>query len=53
MTNEQLNHLFVADFNRYLMPKYIKPMLHYNKNDVFLVCEIARQNLMRLNLDIV
>lgn len=43
MTNEQLNHLFVADFDRYLMPKYIKPMLHYNKNDVFLVCEIARQ----------
>lgn len=43
MTNEQLNHLFTADFNRYLMPKYIKPMLHYNKNDVFLVCEIARQ----------
>lgn len=43
MTNEQLNHLFVADFDRYLMPKHIKPMLHYNKNDVFLVCEIARQ----------
>lgn len=43
MTNEQLNHLFTGDFNRYLMPKYIKPMLHYNKNDVFLVCEIARQ----------
>lgn len=43
MTNEQLNHLFVADFDRYLMPKYIKPMFHYNKNDVFLVCEIARQ----------
>lgn len=43
MTNEQLNHLFTADFDRYLMPKYIKPMLHYNKNDVFLVCEIARQ----------
>lgn len=43
MTNEQLNHLFTADFDRYLMPKYVKPMLHYNKNDVFLVCEIARQ----------
>ena len=43
MTNEQLNHLFTADFNRYLLPKYVEPMLHYNKNDVFLVCEIARQ----------
>lgn len=43
MTNEQLNYLITADFNRYLLPKYVKPMLHYNKNDVFLVCEIARQ----------
>ena len=43
MTNEQLNHLITADFNRYLLPKYIEPMLHYNKNDVFLCCEIVRQ----------
>ena len=43
MTNEQLNHLITADFNRYLLPKYVKPMLHYNKNDVFLCCEIVRQ----------
>jgi len=43
MTNEQLNHLITNDFDRYILPKYIKPMLHYNKNDVYLVCEVARQ----------
>ena len=43
MSNEQLNSLFTSDFNRHVLPKYVKPMLHYNKNDVFLVCEIARQ----------
>lgn len=43
MTNEQLSFLISNDFDRYVLPKYIKPMLHYNKNDVFLVCEIARQ----------
>mgnify|MGYP002520545065 CR=1 FL=1 len=43
MSNEQLNSLFTNDFNRHVLPKYVKPMLHYNKNDVFLVCEIARQ----------
>lgn len=40
---EQLNLLVTNDFNRYVLPKYIEPMLYYNKNDVFLVCEIARQ----------
>ena len=43
MTNEQLNHLITNDFDRYIIPKYVEPMLHYNKNDVYLVCEIARQ----------
>ena len=43
MTNEELNHIFTNDFDRYILPKYVKPMLHYNKNDVYLVCEIARQ----------
>lgn len=43
MTNEQIGHLITNDFDRYILPKYIKPMLHYNKNDVYLVCEIARQ----------
>ena len=43
MTNDQLNRLITNDFDRYILPRYIEPMLHYNKNDVFLVCEIARQ----------
>lgn len=40
---EELNKLIVNDFDRYVLPKYIEPMLYYNKNDVFLVCEIVRQ----------
>ena len=40
---KQLNVLITTDFDRYVLPKYVEPMLHYNKNDVFLVCEIARQ----------
>ncbi len=43
MTNEQLNHLITNDFDRYILPKRVKPMLHYNKNDVYLVCETVRQ----------
>lgn len=43
MTNEQLNCLITADFSRYLLPRYVKPMLYYNKNDVFLCCEMVRQ----------
>lgn len=39
---EQLNKLITNDFDRYILPKYIEPMLHYNKNDVFIVCEMAR-----------
>ena len=38
-----LNQLITNDFDRYILPKYVEPMLYYNKNDVFLVCEIARQ----------
>ena len=40
---DELNYLITNDFDRYVLPKYVKPMLYYNKNDVFLVCEIARQ----------
>lgn len=43
ITLEQLNNLITNDFDRYVLPKYVEPMLHYNKNDVFLVCEMARQ----------
>ena len=43
MTNEQLNAIITNDFDRYVLPKYVKHTLHYNKNDVYIVCEIARQ----------
>lgn len=39
---EQLNKLITNDFDRYVLPQYIEPMLKYNKNDVFIVCEMAR-----------
>ena len=41
---DNLNSLITNDFDRYILPKYIEPMLYYNKNDVFLVCEMVRQN---------
>lgn len=43
MPLNQLNLLITNDFDRYVLPKYVEPMLYYNKNDVFLVCEIVRQ----------
>lgn len=39
----ELNKLITNDFDRYVLPKYIKPMLYYNKNDVFLCGEMVRQ----------
>ena len=42
-TVKELNTLITEDFDRYVLPKYVEHMLHYNKNDVFLVCEIVRQ----------
>ena len=43
LTFEELRNKHIPDFSRYVLPKYVEPMLHYNKNDVFLVCEIVRQ----------
>lgn len=43
LTLLELNKLITNDFERYVLPKYIKPMLYYNKNDVFLCAEIVRQ----------
>lgn len=42
-TLEQMNSLITNDFDRYVLPKYADDMLYYNRNDVFLVCEMARQ----------
>ena len=38
----QLNKLITNDFDRYVMPEYVDDMLHYNLNDVYIVCEMAR-----------
>lgn len=43
LTLDELNKLITNDFNRYVLPKYIEPMLYYNKNDVFLCAEMVRQ----------
>lgn len=40
---EQLNKKGLNDFDRYILPEYVEAMLYYNKNDVFLCCEIIRQ----------
>ena len=43
LTLSELNKLITNDFDRYVLPKYVEPMLYYNKNDVFLCCEMVRQ----------
>ena len=43
MDLDSLNKLITNDFERYILPKYVEPMLYYNKNDVFIVCEMVRQ----------
>lgn len=42
-TPDEINATVTNDFDRYILPKYIEPMLYYNKNDVFICCEIVRQ----------
>ena len=41
LTIVQLNEL-IEKWDRLMIEDYRKPMLHYNKNDVFIVCEIIR-----------
>ena len=43
LTFEEINAINVEPFDRYILPKYIEPMLHYNKNDDFIVCDMVRQ----------
>lgn len=40
-TIEQLNNV-IKPFDRYIIDEYIPDMMYYNKNDVFIVAEIAR-----------
>ena len=39
---DKLNKLITNDFDRYVMSEYVDDMLHYNLNDVYIVCEMAR-----------
>lgn len=41
MNVKQLNKL-VDKWDRFILDKYIEPMMHYNLNDVFIVAEIVR-----------
>ena len=43
-SKDELSNLITSDFDRYILPEYIKDMLHYNKNDVFIVIEMCRLN---------
>lgn len=40
-TLQQLN-VAISKWSRHILDKYIPSMMHYNLNDVFIVCEIAR-----------
>ena len=41
LTLDELNSL-IEKWDRYMIPEYEADMMYYNKNDVFIVCEIAR-----------
>ena len=41
MTYDQINQL-VDKWDRYVIPKWITDIMHYNLNDVFIVCEMIR-----------
>ena len=41
LTIEQLNKL-INKWDRHILDKYIPSMIHYNLNDVFIVCEMTR-----------
>ena len=40
---DELNKLITNDFDRYVLPKYVKPVRYYHKNDVFICAEMVRQ----------
>lgn len=38
MTNEEITNI-ISPFDRYIIKDYVNDMVHYNFNDVFIVCE--------------
>lgn len=49
ISDERLTKL-VDRWDRYIIDEYIPPMMYYNKNDVFIVCEGVRQKMDEVRL---
>lgn len=49
MPPEQVNQL-VNKWDRYIIPEWIPDMMHYNLNDVFIVCEMIRLYIDEIRL---
>lgn len=49
MSLEQINTL-VNKWDRYILDEWIPDMMHYNENDVFIVCEIIRLYIDEIRL---
>ena len=48
-TNEELNAR-IDKWDRYIIDEWIKPTMYYNKNDVFICCEMIRLYTDEINL---
>lgn len=49
LTAEQINSI-VSKWDRYILDEWIDDMMHYNENDVFIVCEIVRLYIDEIRL---
>lgn len=49
MTNEEITNL-ISPFDRYIIKDYVEDMVHYNFNDVFIVCEMVRMKIDEIRL---
>ena len=49
LTNEELNKI-ISPFDRYIIKEYVPEMVHYNFNDVFIVCEMVRMKIDEIRL---
>lgn len=49
LTAEQIDKL-VNKWDRYIIDEWIPPMMHYNKNDTFIVCEMIRLYIDEIRL---
>lgn len=49
LSAEQINKL-VNKWDRFIIDEWIPPMMHYNKNDVFIVCEMIRLYIDEIRL---